>query len=76
MSHALIHELQEREMEEHLGQLLRKLSTKDNSVDRRNLRNKVRNKFPATKKIASGMYYVYHREFKSNASLFQISPGP
>ncbi|XP_063958755.1 tubulin polyglutamylase TTLL5-like isoform X1 [Lytechinus pictus] len=52
MSHGMMHELQEREFEEHLGQLLRKLSTKDNSVERRNLRNRVRNKFPATKRLA------------------------
>ncbi|XP_071502575.1 tubulin polyglutamylase TTLL5-like, partial [Diadema antillarum] len=52
VSHSMIQELQEREIEEHLAQLTRKLTTKDNSVDRRNLRNKVRNRFPATKRIA------------------------
>ncbi|XP_030855509.1 tubulin polyglutamylase TTLL5 isoform X2 [Strongylocentrotus purpuratus] len=52
MSHGMMQELQEREVEEHLAQLLRKLSTKDNSGERRSLRTKVRNKFPATKRIA------------------------
>lgn len=51
----MMQELQEREVEEHLAQLLRKLSTKDNSGERRSLRAKVRNKFPATKRIGRSM---------------------
>lgn len=55
MSHGMMQELQEREVEEHLAQLLRKLSTKDNSGERRSLRTKVRNKFPATKRLGRFM---------------------
>ena len=54
----MMQELQEREVEEHLAQLLRKLSTKDNSGERRSLRTKVRNKFPATKRIGRSMLVV------------------
>ncbi|XP_071832466.1 tubulin polyglutamylase TTLL5-like isoform X3 [Apostichopus japonicus] len=50
-NHYLLQELQEREIDEHLAQLTRKLIPKDNTSDRKHLRNKIRQRYPAVKQM-------------------------